>query len=46
MNKKVLLAIGSVLLVIGFIKPDLSSFNFINRPVAIDVLELPEPTDE
>lgn len=45
MNKNIILAIGAGLLVIGLIKPDLSTLNLVNRPVAIDVLELQEPVD-
>ena len=41
--KNLILAIGAVLILLGLIKPDLSQWGVINNPVAIDVLELPEP---
>lgn len=46
MNKNLILAIGVGLVILGLTKPDLSGFSFINRPNAIDVLELPSPNDD
>jgi len=44
-DKKVLLALGGLLILLGLLKPEFS--NVINpRPSVIDVLELPTPTDE
>jgi hypothetical protein len=45
-NKNLILLIGGLLLVIGLVKPDLSSIGFPNKPVPVDVLELSAPTDE
>jgi len=46
LNKKNLaLIVGTILIIIGLIKPDLSNLiSWPSRPVAIDVLELPAPT--
>ena len=45
MNKNMMLGLAIVLIVVGLLKPDLSSVGFPSRPVAVDVLELKEPTD-
>jgi len=46
-NNNLLLAIAGLLVLIGLTKFDLSRLNIVpNRPNAVDVLELPEPTDE
>lgn len=40
------LIVGAILIIIGLVKPDLSNLLVLpNRPVSIDVLELPAPTD-
>lgn len=44
-TKKTLLLIGAVLVLIGFLKPDLSNILPNPRPVTVDVMELAEPTD-
>jgi hypothetical protein len=44
-DKKVLLALGGLLILLGLLKPEFS--NVLNpRPSVVDVLELPTPTDE
>jgi hypothetical protein len=44
-DKKVLLALGGLLIFLGLLKPEFS--NVLNpRPSVVDVLELPAPTDE
>ena len=44
-DKKVLLALGGLLILLGLLKPEFS--NVLNpRPSVVDVLELSEPTDE
>jgi len=44
-DKKVLLALGGLLIILGIFKPEFS--NVLNpRPSVVDVLELPTPTDE
>ena len=45
MNKNMMLGLAIVLIVVGLLKPDLSSVGFPSRPVAVDVLALKEPTD-
>ena len=46
-NNNLLLAIAGLLVLIGLTKFDLSRLNIVpNRPNTVDVLELPEPTDE
>jgi len=45
MNKNMMLGLAIVLIVVGLLKPDLSSVGFPSNPVAVDVLELKEPTD-
>lgn len=46
-NKNLILIIAGILILIGITKPNLSDINIFppNKPVNIDVLELPEPTD-
>lgn len=44
MNKKFILGLAALLIIVGLTKPDLSSF--VNtRPVVVDVIELAEPSD-
>jgi hypothetical protein len=44
-DKKVLLVLGGLLILLGLLKPEFS--NVLNpRPSVVDVLELPTPTDE
>jgi hypothetical protein len=45
-QKNILLGLAALLIVIGLLKPEFSNILGPNRPVAVDVLELPEPTDE
>jgi hypothetical protein len=45
-QKNVLLILAGLLIVVGLLKPDFSNILGPNKPVAIDVLELSEPTDE
>ena len=45
MNKNMMLGLAIVLIAVGLLKPDLSSVGFPSNPVAVDVLELKEPTD-
>jgi hypothetical protein len=45
-QKNILLGLAALLIVIGLLKPEFSNILGPNRPVAIDVLELPEPTDQ
>jgi hypothetical protein len=44
-DKKVLLVLGGLLVLVGLLKPDFSN-PFVPRPSVVDVLELSEPTDE
>lgn len=44
-TKKILLLIGAALVLVGFLKPDLSSILPNSRPATVDVMELTEPTD-
>lgn len=47
MNKQLVLGIGLLLILVGMLKPNLSNFPLGGgRPVSIDVLELPAPTEE
>lgn len=47
MNNKVVLGIALILIAVGLFKPDLSNFPLGGgRPLVVDVLELPAPTDE
>ena len=43
-EKKILLALGGLLIVLGLFKPEFSNL-LKPRPSVVDVLELPEPTD-
>jgi len=45
MDKKVLLALGGLLILVGLLKPEFSDM-FKPRPTVVDVLELSVPTDE
>jgi hypothetical protein len=46
-NNNLLLVIAGLLILVGLTKFDLSGFSILpNRPNVVDVLELPEPTDE
>ena len=45
-NNNVILVVAGLLILVGLTKLDFSGFNLLpNRPNAVDVLELPEPTD-
>jgi hypothetical protein len=44
-TKNILLGLAGLLIVVGLVKPDLSN-GFRPRPVAVDVLELPAPSNE
>lgn len=44
-DKKVLLALGGLLILLGLLKPEFSNV-FNPRPSIVDVLELPTPTNE
>jgi hypothetical protein len=43
-DKKILLGLGGLLILLGLLKPDFSDL-LKPRPSVVDVLELPEPTD-
>lgn len=43
-DKKILLGLGGLLILLGLLKPDFSDF-LKSRPSVVDVLELPEPAD-
>lgn len=46
-NHNLVLVVAGLLILVGLTKFDLSRLNLLpNRPVSVDVLELPEPTDE
>jgi len=45
MDKKVLLVLGGLLILVGLLKPEFSDM-FKPRPAVVDVLELSVPTDE
>jgi len=45
MDKKVLLALGGLLILVGLLKPEFPDM-FKPRPAVVDVLELSVPTDE
>jgi len=45
-QKNILLGLAALLIVVGLLKPEFSNFLGPNKPVSIDVLELPEPTDQ
>ena len=47
MNQKhILLGLAALLIVVGLLKPEFSNILSPNKPVTVDVLELPAPTDE
>jgi hypothetical protein len=46
MNNKVILALATLLIVLGLIQPNLSDWGIPRKPVSVDVLELSEPTDQ
>jgi hypothetical protein len=47
MNQKhILLGLAALLIVVGLLKPEFSNILSPNKPVTVDVLELPTPTDE
>jgi hypothetical protein len=46
MNNKVILVVAALLIALGLFQPNLSDWGVPNKPVAIDVLELSEPTDQ
>jgi hypothetical protein len=45
-QKNILLGLAALLIVVGLLKPEFSNILGPNKPVSIDVLELPEPTDQ
>jgi hypothetical protein len=45
-QKNILLGLAALLIVVGLLKPDFSNILGPNKPVSVDVLELPEPTDQ
>jgi hypothetical protein len=45
-QKNILLGLAALLIVIGLLKPEFPNILGPNKPVTVDVLELPEPTDE
>lgn len=45
MNKKILLGLASILILIGILRPNLSNL-LINKPVKVDNMELSQPTDQ
>ena len=45
-QKNILLGLATLLIVIGLLKPDFSNILGPFKPVMVDVLELPAPTDE
>jgi hypothetical protein len=46
-NNNLVLVVAGLLILVGLTKFDLSRLNLLpNRPASVDVLELPEPTDE
>jgi hypothetical protein len=45
-QKNILLGLAALLIVVGLLKPEFSNILGPNKPVSVDVLELPEPTDE
>jgi len=46
-NNNLLLVVAGLLILVGLTKFDLSGFSILpNRPNVVDVLELPEPTDQ
>jgi hypothetical protein len=45
-QKNILLGLAALLIVIGLFKPEFSNILGPNKPVSVDVLELPEPTSQ
>jgi hypothetical protein len=45
-QKNILLGLAALLIVVGLLKPEFSNILGPNKPVAVDVLELPEPADQ
>jgi hypothetical protein len=45
-QKNILLGLAALLIVVGLLKPEFSNILSPNKPVTVDVLELPAPTDE
>jgi hypothetical protein len=45
-QKNILLGLAALLIVVGLLKPEFSNILGPNKPVMVDVLELPAPTDE
>jgi hypothetical protein len=45
-QKNILLGLAALLIVVGLLRPEFSSILGPNKPVSVDVLELPEPTDQ
>jgi hypothetical protein len=45
-QKNILLGLAALLIVVGLLKPEFSNILGPNKPVAVDVLELPVPTNE
>lgn len=45
-QKNILLGLAALLIVVGLLKPEFSNILGPNKPVAVDVLELSEPTNE
>ena len=44
-QKNILLGLAGLLILVGLLKPEFSNILGPNKPVAVDVLELSEPTD-
>jgi hypothetical protein len=45
-QKNILLGLAALLIIVGLLKPEFSNILGPNKPVTVDVLELPAPTDE
>ena len=45
-QKNILLGLAILLIFVGLLKPEFSNILGPNKPVSVDVLELPAPTDE
>lgn len=45
-QKNILLGLAALLIVVGLLKPEFSNILDPNKPAAVDVLELSEPTNE
>lgn len=46
MNKNLVLALGIGLIILGLTRPDFSNLELLNKPVVVDVLDLPAPQNE